>query len=485
MTLTQFFAILRARWLVLIGVLLAVLAGTAVLNELLPRNFTASASVMIDLKTPDPISGGISPGMMSPTYMATQVDVIQSDRVGQRVVKAMKFDQNPGMRAQWREATGGVGTFERWMADLLQGSLEVKPSRESNLITITYKSVDPKFAAAMANAFAQAYADVTLEMRVEPARQFTGFFDARAKQMRENLESAQARLSAFQKDKGIIAVDERLDVETARLNELSSQLVALQAVTAESRSRDAQVRAGADTVGDVINNPLVAGLRSDLSRQEARLQEMSARFGDAHPQVVELRANLGELRARLEQETRRVGSSVGVSNTINQSRESQVRAALDAQRAKVLQLKSQRDEVSVLTRDVESAQRAYDSVQARGNLTSLESQTTHTNIVVLSPAEEPLKPSSPRTLLNLLLATFVGTLLGVGAALAREMLDRRVRSADDLTNVLDLPLLGTLPRPRIGLRGPRKPRLWWPFERRKAAQADNWDDLARSAPQGT
>lgn len=478
MSLGQFFAILRARWMIIVLALLLALGSAAALNQLLPKKYSAAASVLLDVKTPDPISGGISPGMMSPAYMATQVDVIQSDRVAQKVVRGLRLAENPATRSQWMEATGGAGSYERWLADLVQGSLEVKPSRESNVISIAYKSVDPKFAAALANAFAQAYVDVTLEMRVEPARQYTGFFDARAKQLREAVEQAQGRLSAFQKDKGIIAVDERLDVETARLNELSSQLVALQAVTADSRSRDAQVRADAGRVQDVINNPAVAGLRADVSRQEARLQEISARFGDAHPQVVELRANLAELRAKLQQETERIGTSLGTSNTINVSREAQTRAALEAQRARVLELKGLRDDMAVLTRDVENAQRAYDAVQTRGSLTSLESQTTQTNIVVLSAATDPVEPSSPRPLLNFLAATFLGVLIGVSAAVAIEMLDRRVRSDEDLTGALQLPLLGVLPRSGTARARPRFQLAFW---RRRRGGETRWADLARGA----
>lgn len=471
MSLSQFFAILAARWRFAVAVLVLTVAGAVALNLALPKSYTATASVLIDIKAADPITGSISPGMMSPSYMATQVDVIQSDRVAQRVVRALKFDANPAMRAEWQEATAGAGSYERWLADLLQGSLDVKPSRESNVIAINYKSVDPKFAAALANAFAQAYVDVTLDLRVEPARQYTGFFDARAKQLREAVETAQARLSAHQKDKGIIAVDERLDVETARLNELSSQLVVLQAITAESRSREKQAQNATETLNDVINNPVVAGLRADLSRQGARLQELSARLGDAHPQVGEQRASIAELQRKLEQETSRVGSSVGVSNTINQARELQVRSALEAQRTKVLQLKGQRDELNVLTRDVEHAQRAYDAVQARSNLTSLESQTTQTNVVVLNSAAEPIKPSSPRVVLNLLLAVFLGTMGGVCVALAREFIDRRVRGPDDLAGALQLPLLGLLPTQR-------RRRPLWPFGRRPAAAGGHWGDFA-------
>ena len=170
MTIVQFFSILRARWKTMLLVLAAAVIGTALVNALLPKSYTSTVAVLVDVKSPDPIAGIIFPGMNSPSYMATQVDVIQSDRVSQYVVRALRLNEAAAMRDQWREATKGEGNFESWLADLLRKSLDVKPSRDSNVISVNYKAADPKFATAMANAYAQAYIDVSLELRVEPAK---------------------------------------------------------------------------------------------------------------------------------------------------------------------------------------------------------------------------------------------------------------------------------------------------------------------------
>ncbi len=478
MTASQFFAILRARWVLISFVFLVVVGSVIGVSLVLTKQYTATAAVMVDVKSPDPIAGIVFPGMMSPGYMATQVDVIGSDRVAQRVVRTLKLAENPTMRAQWQEAAQGKGSFENWLAELLQKNLDVKPSRESNVISVSYKAVDPKFAAAMANAFVQAFIDVTVELRAEPARQYAGFFDQRAAQLRDEVERAQAKLSAYQKSSGVVAADERLDIETARLNELSSQLVALQAIAAESSSRQVQARSSAETLQDVINNPVVSGLKTEMLRQQARLQEMNARLGDAHPQVVELKAAIAELQSKLELEMRRVGSSVGVNNTINQARETQVRAALDAQRAKVLRLKEVRDEITVLARDVDNAQRAYDAVRMRANQSGLESLSTQTNVFMLSQAIEPTEPSSPRLMLNVALAVALGLLLGAAAALLRELTDARVRGVDDMTRSLSVPVLGVLPPPRR--------RRWFRRNRPSALQSRVLGGLLTPAtPHGT
>ncbi|SHM98320.1 chain length determinant protein EpsF [Rhizobacter sp. OV335] len=447
MSFSQFMSILRARWKAALAMLLFTLGTALALSLLLPKKYTASAALVIDVKSPDPIAGMVLAGMMTPGYMSTQVDIITSDRVAQRVVRDMKLNQNAESRAKWLDATDGAGEFEAWLAEALQKHLDVKPSRESNVLNVSYTSPDPKFSAALANAFVQAYIDTNLDLRVDPAKQYSSFFDTRAKELRESLEKAQARLSTYQKDKGLVSTDERFDVENAKLNELSTQLITLQALSAESTSRQQQAALSPNQLPDVINNPVVGGLRADLSRQEAQLQQLSTRLGDANPQVLELKANINELRSRYDAEVRRVSSSMGVNNNINKAREADVRNALEAQRSKVLKLKDQRDESQVLQRDLEAAQRAYDAVGARLTQTSLESQNNQTNISVLTRASVPARHSSPRLLLNMLVAVFLGGMLAVGIALLRELIDRRVRSPEDLVRTIGLPVIGSIPQP--------------------------------------
>ncbi len=448
MTITQFFAILAARWKLCLQIFFGVVILALGISLVLPKKYTAAASVVLDAK-PDPVSAMLYNGALSPGFLATQVDIIQSERVAIKVVRNLKLAENPTIRQQWQQQTSGEGTIEQWLADSFQRNMDVKPARESNVITVTYSAPDPRFAAALANAFVQAYMEINLELRTDPAKQFSNFFDARAKGTREELEAAQTKVSAFQKAKGIIATDERLDVENQRLNDLSAQLVAVQAQATDSSSRQ-NVAAGGngERMQEVLTNPVISSLQSDLARSEARLQELSARYGDAHPQVIEIKANITELRKRMEAETKKITAGVGVSNNINQQRVAELRNSLEAQRAKVLQMKAVRDEGQVLVRDAENAQRNYDIVLSRLNQSSLESQVTQSNVGLLASAVPPTQPSSPRLILNTAVATFVGVLLAVAVALLLELANRKVRSAEDVVQAIAVPLLGVLPSPK-------------------------------------
>jgi len=447
MTFGQFLSILLARKWAALLVFVLVVATTVGVSLVLPKQYDATASVVIDIK-PDPLSAMAFPSMAMPSFMATQVDILISDRVALKVIRDLKLLDNPALREQWLTEGEGKGTIEQWLSNLLQRGLDVKPSRESNVIQINYRSPDPRFAAGLANAFAQAYIATTLELRVDPAKQFSAFFVTQSKDARTALETAQTKLSAYQRDKGIIAADERLDVENARLSELSSQLVQIQAISSESGSRQQQAQGDTgDRMQEVLNNPLIGGLRADLTRNEARLQELNSKFGVNHPQVVEAKANIAELRTRIDAEIRRVTGGVSVTNTINKQREAQVRRQLDTQRAKLLQLKGVRDQGQVMVREVENAQRSFDSVMARLNQTAMESQANQSYANLLTSAQPPSEQSSPKVVLNTLLAIFLGTLLAVGVALLLELSNRRVRSPEDAVAALGLPVLGVLPKP--------------------------------------
>jgi chain length determinant protein EpsF len=393
-----------------------------------------------------------------PGYLATQVDIIKSQNVALKVVDGLKLSENPTIRQQFQESGQTGGDIRYWLSDLMLKKLDVKPSRESGVIQVEFEGADPRFAAIVANAFAQAYVHTNLELKVEPAKQTTAFYDEQIKQLRGTLEKAQAALSDYQQKKGLVASDERIDVETARLAELSSQLVAAQAQTYDTTSRQSQSQ---NALAEVEQNPLIQGLKRDLAAGEAKLSELAQKVGKNHPQYQRAQAEVDSLRAKLEAETKVATRTVGTTAKVAQTREADIRGALASQKSRVLALKQHRDEAAVLIRDVENAQRLYDAALQRYGQTRLEAQNSQTDIAILNPAVPPTEASSPKVLLNTILAVFLGTLLGIGLAFLMEMLDRRVRSGEDLTAALDMAVLGEIAKG--GKHGA------WPSFRRQAA----------------
>jgi chain length determinant protein EpsF len=461
MGLSQFFSILRARRGLAGFILLSTLMIALGWVLLRPASYKAIAPVLVDVQRPDPMVNAnyaYVQGMISPAYMTTQVDIIKSDRVAERVVKLLPPDQPP-LKAL-REKTQGKPAADRIIANALQQGLEVKPARETNIINVTWVGRSPAEAARVANAFAQAYIETTLDIRTDPQKKYTVWFDDQVKEARDRLEKAQQKLAAYQEKAGIVSADEKADFETTRLNELLQQLSALQ-----SRGR------GGSPAGASDSSPLVNNLRQDVARQEAKIAQASATMGSRHPEMMRLQSELAAMKSRLSEESSRVGITAAASVEAQKARERDLKSAIDEQKQKVLGMNKQRAELSILKSDVDSAQKAFDTVTASAAQARLNSMSNQTNIMKLAPAVEPMEKTGPTGMQAMALAFAVGVLLAIAGALAAELANRRVRTVQDLSMVTHLPILATVPAANSSHYQPL--RLQAPTSRRLA--------LARSA----
>jgi chain length determinant protein EpsF len=440
-TLLQYFRIVWVRWRLVLGLFIGLSAAGIALTLWQPQQYTAETSLIVEVRI-DPALGAMAPALAAPSYMATQVEIMRSERVASRAVAILGVERSPTAVAQWREATKQKIPLERYFASVLERGLTVDPSPGSNVMNLTFSSQDPIFAQAAANAFAQAYMDVSVELRVAPARQSATFLEDQSKTLRANLEQAQSRLSKFQQDKGIVASDERVDQEDARYSALVAQLAMAQAERVETSAR--QRNSGRETSPDVLLSPGVQGLKAQLAVAQTKLTEVSSIIGKNHPTRKQLEAQIAELQQQLRAETARVAGAAYVSNRGNEQRVAELQAMADAQKMRLLSLRSDHDQIAVYLRDVEAAQRAYDAVAQRLGQLNLEGQNNQANTRLLSAAVEPLEPSKSKTLKGIVASLLGALVVGIAAALGLEMLDRRVRSIDDLVLMSSVPLIGVM-----------------------------------------
>lgn len=466
MNFSQFLLILRARRKIVLLTLLATVLVTVVVSALLPKTYKATSTVLLNYKGVDPVTGMAAPGQLMPGYVATQIDIITSKNVALRVVDQLKLAHNTDVIAQFRQATDGKGTVRDWLAELLLKKLDAVPSRESSVVEISFKGAEPQFVAAVANAFADEYQKLTVQLKVEPMKKAASYFGDQTKQQRDALEAAQSRLSKYQQEYGIVSLDGRLDVESNRLNDLSAQLVLAQAQQMEAASRQRIASGQAGEAPDVANSPLIQTLRASVSAVDSKVAEIGQRLGHNHPQYLAARAEANQLRANLTTQIQSTANSVGNNAQVLAQREGALRASLAEQKARVLALNRTRDELNVLQKDMESAQRAFDATTQRLSQTRMEGQAEQSEVAILNPAVAPIEPATPRMLLNTVLACMLGGVLGMGFGLVVELMDRRVRSTSDLTHVADIAVLGHIswapPKPRsrlANLLAPRRLRL--------------------------
>lgn len=465
MNFAQLFLILQARKSLILKVLATVVLLTLIVSLLMPKTYKASTSLVLNFKGTDALTGVALPAQLTPGYIPTQVDIINSQAVALKVVDALKLAQSADARQLFEEQTKGVGDFRVWMAQLLMKKLDVVPARDSNVLEITFKNPDPVFAATVANAFATAYQQVSIDLKVAPSQQANSYFAAEVKRRREAYDEAQRKMSKYQEENGIVATDNHFDVETTHLNDLSTQLAQAQTQTMEATSRRGQVQGtGAGESPDVTNNNLIQNLKASLGVSESKLAQLSQRLGTRHPDYLAAKADVDNLRAELNRQISVAASAVSNNASVYIKREAELRAAVAAQKAKVLELNRKRDELSVLQRELDSAQDAYKVITQRATQVNMDVSAVQSDIGVLTVAYPPTAAWAPKIPLNIVLSLFVGTFLGVAAALALELTNRRVRSVVDIQGLAGVPVLGEIKRANAPVR---KRRFW----QRKTAAA--------------
>jgi succinoglycan biosynthesis transport protein ExoP len=455
MSFKQFFLLLRARYWIVILTLFSVVAIVVTASFLMPRMYKATATLLLNYRGADPVTGNMIPGQSMPgslaILVATQVDVIKSSAVSMVVVDELKLADSPDLREEFDKDTGGRGNIRARIATSLSKRLTVEPSRDSNVLGISFKDSDSMRAALIANAFASAYQTVSVHLNVEPSKLAATYFNEQLKGLRNRVEEANHKLSKYQQDNGIVGIT-GADFESSRLNELSSQLVTVQNQLMEATYRANNARGGAGDSPDVNANPLIQRLKAELALAEMKLPALAGRYTPEHYLYQAAVAEVEKLRSALQTQIASASKSLNRNAEILQKKEAELQAALLAQKERVLQINRRRDELNILRQEAESSQRAYDTAANRLMMNNFTGQANLSEVSVLAKAVAPRQPSSPKILLNLALSIILGSVMGVGLAIFTELLDRRARSAKDLVDILRAPVMGVMPRQ------PRSPR---------------------------
>lgn len=274
MNFKLFIQVLQARRALLLFVFAATVAATILLTLNEPRRYTTSTTLVIDSREIGPFEQVGTNRQLASGYLLTQVDIIRSRNVAFKVLDKL----DPANLEKLVSEYLGRGFLDELdkpevrdaMASRLLENLSVDPPRESRVLSIRFSSSDPVLSAAVADAFAQAYIEASLELNVEPARRNAAWFDSQLGALRARLEDKQKLLSTYQQDKGIVAIDERLDTETRRFEELSSALIEAQARTRDVRSRQLGVQH--PEYKRAIENE--RSLQDSLDRQKDRVFEI-------------------------------------------------------------------------------------------------------------------------------------------------------------------------------------------------------------------
>ncbi len=438
LSLQQVIVRLRAHWRQAVAIFLGLILVSAGVIKLLPRTYSATATLMVDYEVNDPLAGKEFPIALLGSYTATQIELMQSSEVLIPVISKLGLTKNHDYSAGYSGDPSGLPNYVR---EQLLKMLTIERGRMGGqLIYVTTTANNPVLAASIANAIADVYSEQHLQRLTGPASDRAARYAAELGELKNKVNAAQEAVSAFRRKTGITDLSlANADTEEALLASLQQRYQ-----EAQNQRRLSEVKqAGDQAVGaQAMSSTLIQGLKGQLNLQEAQMAQLRTTLGQMHPKVQELQSQIDATRRSLSKEVGTVSMSSNSELSSARQLEEKFRHAVEEQRAKVIAVRQVKDEGGKLLLELESAQTVYRRALDGYDQIMFASGGHYTNVNVTSHAEAPLKATKPNKVKLMLFCAVLSLIVSIAGPLGYELLfHRRVRCRDDVERDLLLPVL--------------------------------------------
>jgi capsular exopolysaccharide synthesis family protein len=459
-TLSEALIVLRKRrWVLIVAVLLGLAYGIYK-AESQPRLYDSYGRIQVRSGSSNEYrvsAVGDYSGDAS-SRLLTELEILKSDSLMLRVCREMDLANN----ADFLEVKGPVshkslddGEVRQDTVHRLQSNLHVTLVPKTDIIRISYSSLNPKMSADIVNQVISDYIQRSYQVRFESSRRVSDFLSTTLEGLKQEVETSQEQMMDLQKRLGILGFDPNRNQINNSLDDLSRAVGAakLTRIIAEARYR---VLSGMDP--DTIEGTIeltpgtapgeLTQLRAQLAGARANYAQMESSLGPNHPQAKALKAQIDELKKEIDAEQNRLLIQAKQNYVVARANEDQTTAALEAQKADAYKLRDQLVEYSLRQREFEANRTLYDSLQQRLRTASVQSglESLEIDIVdrALPPAYPVLRPQSTM----IMTALAFSLLAGIVVAFLMESLDTGLRSIAEIESITELPSLAIIPRAR-------------------------------------
>lgn len=449
MTFAQFLIGLRTRWILILAMASLAVATTVAQSLLVGKIYVSDASVLVDLNAIDPMTWRTNPLLgnqaLQQYFFVNKLYLAVSTQVSRRVAAEDPIVNSPEFIDYWRQETGGRGDIVAWYANILAQSVPVIIKKDATVITFRAHGASPERAAALANAFAKAYIDVTRNIKQTLTQARIDALEKHTKEVRAQLEAA---WKAFTKDRvagGITNFSELYNPKNIQTTQLNVQISEKKAEQIEADSRFSEFSKNRDSVPNVAGlNFSIDSLQSDMSRERAQLQQYKTILGAQHPSIKEGEARLSELQHTLDIEAARVQEQERQASTIYKKSTEQLLEKLKVEKAQSQQEMLTRNQLVAAIQKISSLSLNYSDAYLTTEYEKSNDLVAFSNLTLLSLANPPTEAALPNWLVIVPISALIGLLIGVGAAAWLERLDGRIHTPRLIQDKVRIPTLGVI-----------------------------------------
>ena len=447
--------LLRHKWTILSAVVVALVMGTVVAFSTTPI-YEAVGRIVINREGAETAGLKNSDAGASDSYddymvaMDTQTHVLQSDAIAKLVISKLSLDSDAAFAGKGAAAASSAADIEPHREAALVGkfhrSLQINSIPRTRLLEIRFSSPDPILAAKAVNSVIDTYIEQNYKTHLEATTRTSDWLTQQLSELQMKVQESQEKLVQYQKEHGILGIDEKENIITSKLDELNKQLTAAEG---DRMQKESVYRLASSGDPDLLSNldpssPLVR-LRSQEADLHRQLAQASVKFESSYPKVEELNNELGAVQADIKIEIARLAAKFKKDYLAALEREKLLRASLENQKTEENRLNESAIEYSLLKRDVESNRQLYEGLLQKlkeaGVMTGLRSS----NVRIVDPASAPTAPATPNIPRNLLMSLLVGLAGGVSLAFILESRDNTVHSLEQAQMITALPSLAVIP----------------------------------------
>ncbi len=455
----------KRRWTILLS-LVFVVAATLIWTLRQPKIYRAAATLDIEVSAPQVLGSKIedvdAPNpWYSKDYYETQYKIITSRAVAQRVVDKLGLAEDPKFLGL--EAIKDPEALQRAIkgADAvasLQARIKVEPVRDSHLAYVNVEDPDPERATLYANTVAESYIEETADQRLGATKGAADWLQKQIGPLKNSLEGAEMALYDYKRDQNMLSMslEDQQNTTSQRLKTLSDEITKIQTHKIELAAQVKQIRLlqeqgratgefSADSFGPVVQSAFIQNLKQAYFTQKQKVAELSARYEDKHPNLIQARSQLAVAKEQLQREIDHIVDAIAAEYQAASDSEAALQKLFDQTRMEAFEINKKEVDYKKLERDEKNSQQVYDLVLRRLKETDLSVLLKTSNLHLLDLAIVPRVPVKPNVQTNLLVALTLGLLGGLGLAFIIEKLDSTFKGQEDIERVLGLAFLGIVP----------------------------------------
>ena len=405
--------------------------------------------------------------------MDTQSKILQSDRIALEVINNLHLDQNRAFAGDSAVAPPKPGSVavqqisrEREAALLgsFHGAMKVSPVRNTRILDISFRSPDPALAAAIVNNLVATYVEDNYRTRYESTMQASDWLAKQISDLQLKVETSQEKLVRYQRENGMLGIDEKQNIVTPKLDDLNKSLTEAQADRISKQAAYETAKAGKLDQVSEGNNDVVAHLRQQEAGLRSQYAQLTTTFGPNYPKALEVKNQIDQTERSIQAENQRALRRLEASFMAAQAREAMLGKALEQQKLEANQLNEKAIDFSILKRDLDANRTLYEGLLQRLKEAGVSAGLRSSNVRIVDTARVPTFPVVPNLPRSLEISLLGGLFGGILLAMLLEALDNTVRTPDEVQALIGMPSLGFIPHSKLldGLRSPRPSKLALP-----------------------